>query len=112
MADDAHFLALGGLKHCQRVDDSGKRVGVERSETFIDKKVPEADVAGRQGRKSQRQAQGYDESFTPGERGRIADIIGPVVIDYEEAQRIFYLLQLLSAVELPNLHVGMLHEKA
>ena len=50
MADDAHLLALRRLEHCQRVDDSGERVGVERAETLVDEEVLERQVARRQGR--------------------------------------------------------------
>lgn len=45
MADYAYFLTLRRLEHSQRVDDSGKSVGVERAETLIDKEILETDVA-------------------------------------------------------------------
>ena len=45
MADYAYFLTLRRLEHSQRVDDSGKSVGVERAETLVDEEVLETDVA-------------------------------------------------------------------
>ena len=41
VADHAHFFALRGLQHGQRVDDGDQRVLIERSEALINEKVLE-----------------------------------------------------------------------
>ena len=45
VADHTYLFALRGLKHGQGVDDGCQHVGVECSESFVDKQIFERDVA-------------------------------------------------------------------
>ena len=45
VTDDTDLFALRSLQHSQRVDDRGKRVGVESAETLVNKQILERDTS-------------------------------------------------------------------
>ena len=62
--------------------------------------------------KPERQSERDDESLATRERRRVAHVVGTVVVDHADAERILHLLKFVSRVELSDFDVCMLNEEA
>ena len=111
MADDAHLFPLHRPQTGQGVDHDVQVLGIQRAEALVHKQVGDLDIPGRQGGEAERQPKTDQEGLATRQRGEIAHLVGPVVIDHPDAQRVLHLLQAITLVQQAQLGIRLMNQE-